>query len=35
MGIESLLSFIAFGTLGFLWAVLPSANLSADEQARN
>jgi hypothetical protein len=30
VGIDSLLALIAFGTLGFLWAVLPNADLSSE-----
>ncbi len=30
MGIEALLGLIAFGTLGFLWAILPNAKVRTE-----
>jgi hypothetical protein len=34
MGIEALFAFIAFMTLGFLWVVLPNAELATEGSPR-
>jgi hypothetical protein len=30
VGIDSLLALVAFGTLGFLWAILPNVNPTSE-----
>jgi hypothetical protein len=34
VGIDSLLALVAFGTLGFLWAVLPNVNAPSETAER-